>query len=87
MFLFSMDAIQCQMSPVIWLQEETLFSLGEWVELANGCLCCSVKDDFLRALEALMEQRRTFDYILIETTGELPELLCQVIVHEYRCLD
>jgi G3E family GTPase len=41
------------------------------VELANGCLCCTVKDDFLRALETLVQQRKHFDHILIETTGEM----------------
>jgi G3E family GTPase len=41
----------------------------EWVELNNGCLCCSVKDNFVQALEALMGRRNKFDYILIETTG------------------
>mmetsp|Transcript_3340 Transcript_3340/g.8417 ORF Transcript_3340/g.8417 Transcript_3340/m.8417 type:complete len:549 (+) Transcript_3340:1-1647(+) len=41
----------------------------EWVELSNGCLCCSVKDNFVQALEALMGKRNKFDYILIETTG------------------
>ncbi|KAL3144018.1 hypothetical protein ABBQ32_003822 [Trebouxia sp. C0010 RCD-2024] len=41
----------------------------EWVELANGCLCCSVKNDFVAALEGLMLKRNKFDYILIETTG------------------
>ena len=55
-------------------QGEKLFALEEWVELANGCLCCSLKDDFLRALEALMEQRQRFDYILVETTGADPFL-------------
>ena len=39
------------------------------MELANGCLCCSVKDDFVQALEALMQKRSKFDYILVETTG------------------
>ena len=53
------------------MQGEKMFALEEWVELANGCLCCSLKDDFLRALEALMEQRQRFDYILVETTGAL----------------
>lgn len=42
----------------------------EWVELANGCLCCSVKSDFVAALEGLMLKRDKFDYILIETTGQ-----------------
>lgn len=43
--------------------------VDEWVELTNGCLCCSVKDDFVNALESLMIQQSVFDYILIETTG------------------
>ena len=42
----------------------------DWLELSNGCLCCSVKSDFVSALEGLMGTRRDrFDYILIETTG------------------
>ena len=44
-------------------------NVDEWVELTNGCLCCSVKDDFVNALESLMLQQSAFDYILIETTG------------------
>jgi G3E family GTPase len=43
--------------------------VDEWVELTNGCLCCSVKDDFVNALESLMLQQACFDYIIIETTG------------------
>jgi G3E family GTPase len=42
----------------------------EWVELANGCLCCSVKNDFVQALEGLMAKAAKLDYIVIETTGE-----------------
>ncbi|KAF2235579.1 cobW-domain-containing protein [Viridothelium virens] len=41
----------------------------EWLELANGCICCSVKDSGVNAIEALMDRRGTFDYILLETTG------------------
>lgn len=42
----------------------------DWLELANGCLCCSVKSDFVAALEGLMERGRgRFDYVLVETTG------------------
>jgi G3E family GTPase len=53
------------------MQGDSLYALGEWVELANGCLCCSVKDDFLRTLETLVQQQHRFDYILVETTGVL----------------
>ncbi|XP_054955999.2 zinc-regulated GTPase metalloprotein activator 1A-like isoform X13 [Pan paniscus] len=41
----------------------------EWLELRNGCLCCSVKDSGLRAIENLMQKKGKFDYILLETTG------------------
>jgi hypothetical protein len=43
--------------------------LAEWTELENGCICCSAKNDMVKALEALMQQRERFDYVLIETTG------------------
>jgi G3E family GTPase len=41
----------------------------EVLELANGCLCCSVKDLGMAAIENLMKKRGRFDYILLETTG------------------
>lgn len=41
------------------LQDEAgeVAKVNEWVELTNGCLCCSVKDDFVNALESLMLQQ------------------------------
>ncbi|RMY09905.1 hypothetical protein D0868_03982 [Hortaea werneckii] len=44
-------------------------SVEEWLELSNGCICCSVKDQGVNALESLMDRKSTFDYILLETTG------------------
>lgn len=41
----------------------------EWLELRNGCLCCSVKDNGVKAIENLMTKKGKFDYILLETTG------------------
>lgn len=41
----------------------------EWMEVGNGCICCSVKDSGVMAIESLMERRGNFDYILLETTG------------------
>lgn len=38
-------------------------------ELKNGCICCTVKDDLVTTLEALLQRRSKFDYIIIETTG------------------
>ncbi|KAK5119644.1 hypothetical protein LTR85_007473 [Meristemomyces frigidus] len=40
-----------------------------WLELANGCICCSVKDSGVNAIESLMARQGNFDYILLETTG------------------
>lgn len=39
------------------------------VELANGCICCTVADDFLPAMEALLKRDQVPDHILIETSG------------------
>jgi cobalamin biosynthesis protein CobW len=48
------------------------------VELANGCLCCTVADDFLPTLTALIERPTPPDHILIETSGlALPKPLVQ----------
>jgi G3E family GTPase len=41
----------------------------EVLELANGCLCCSIKDSGAAAIEKLMERKGAFDHILLETTG------------------
>lgn len=39
------------------------------VELANGCICCTVADDFIPTIEALMALPVRPDHILIETSG------------------
>ncbi|MGQ0682502.1 zinc metallochaperone GTPase ZigA [Bradyrhizobium sp.] len=38
------------------------------VEMTNGCICCTLRDDLLREVRALAESGR-FDYLLIESTG------------------
>ncbi len=42
---------------------------GDVVELANGCICCTVADEFLPAMEALLERQNPPDHIIIETSG------------------
>ena len=39
------------------------------VELANGCLCCTVADEFVPTMQALIDRPLPPEYILIETSG------------------
>ncbi|MBC6406943.1 MAG: cobalamin biosynthesis protein CobW [Rhodobacteraceae bacterium] len=39
------------------------------MELTNGCICCTVAEDFIPTLEALLALPRRPDHILIETSG------------------
>ena len=39
------------------------------VELTNGCICCTVADDFIPALESLIGRQDRPDHIVIETSG------------------
>jgi len=51
---------------------------GRVVELANGCLCCTVQDEFLPTMQLLLERADQLDGIVIETSGlALPEPLLQ----------
>lgn len=48
------------------------------VELANGCLCCTVADDFLPTLTRLIERAEPPGHIVVETSGlALPKPLVQ----------
>lgn len=38
------------------------------VEMSNGCICCTLRDDLLKEVEVLAREKR-FDYLLIESTG------------------
>lgn len=42
---------------------------GDIVELANGCICCTVADDFLPTIETLLGRANPPDHIVIETSG------------------
>jgi len=46
------------------------------VELSNGCICCTVADDFIPTLERLLSRPNRPDHIVIETSGlALPQPL------------
>lgn len=49
---------------------------GRLVELANGCLCCTVQEEFLPTMQLLLERADQLDGIVVETSGlALPEPL------------
>ncbi|MEG1734380.1 MAG: cobalamin biosynthesis protein CobW [Comamonas sp.] len=51
---------------------------GQLYELANGCLCCTVQEEFYPVMRQLIERRDEIDHILIETSGlALPKPLVQ----------
>ena len=45
----------------------------DWVEMNNGCVCCTVKGNLIQTIDSLLERRAAsgskFDFILLETTG------------------
>ncbi|MGZ9110212.1 MAG: cobalamin biosynthesis protein CobW [Rhodoplanes sp.] len=48
------------------------------VELANGCLCCTVADEFVPALDQILARQPAVEHIVIETSGlALPKPLVQ----------
>jgi cobalamin biosynthesis protein CobW len=42
---------------------------GDVIELANGCICCTVADEFLPTMERLLARQPAPDHIVIETSG------------------
>jgi len=52
--------------------------IDDIIELANGCICCTVADDFLPSMQRLLDQQPLPDHIIIETSGlALPQPLVQ----------
>ena len=42
---------------------------GDLISLANGCICCSMRDDMLTAVEQLTERPEQPEYIILEASG------------------
>ena len=48
----------------------------DMIELNNGCICCTVADDFIPTMTKLLDRPDRFDHIVIETSGlALPQPL------------
>ena len=59
----NMDAAMVKKGGSTLLQAEE-----KMVELTNGCICCTLREDLLESLAALAMEKR-FDYVLIESSG------------------
>lgn len=54
----------------VTIQDSEKGAVQEWLDLGNGCLCCTVKDNGVLAIENLIQNSKDrIDYILLETTG------------------
>lgn len=50
------------------------------IELPNGCLCCTVQEEFLPTMSKLMERKEDIDHIVIETSGlAMPKPLVKAV--------
>lgn len=56
----------CQICPE---DERTDEDAANIFELTNGCLCCTVQEEFLPTMQQLLKRRDSIDCILIETSG------------------
>ena len=40
-----------------------------FVELNNGCICCTINDDLVKTVQKILERKEQLDYLIVETTG------------------
>ncbi len=57
----------CQICPEDEVQETP--ENTNIFELTNGCLCCTVQEEFYPTMRELIKRRDSIDYIIIETSG------------------
>ena len=59
-------------------EDESATNATNILELANGCLCCTVQEEFLPTMQELLKRREELDCIVVETSGlALPKPLVQ----------
>jgi len=73
------DADLLRSCPIDGCEDETTTQGENGIyELANGCICCTVEEEFLPVMKELVARRDDIDHILIETSGlALPKPLVQ----------
>lgn len=66
--------IMNELGPTAGVDRATLWSrtqsVGEeWLEVENGCLCCTAKNETFLAIESLLARRNDIDRVVIEASG------------------
>ena len=62
--------VAMEIEKAVSIQKAGEGAAEEWLELPNGCLCCTIKTTALQAIESLLIRKAgQIDYILLETTG------------------
>jgi len=55
--------------------DSQLVKAGDWsseddtLTLSNGCICCSINESFVAAVQKILDKEDEFDYLVIETSG------------------
>ena len=50
------------------------------IQLPNGCICCTVQEEFLPSMLQLLERKEEIDHIVIETSGlSMPKPLVKAV--------
>lgn len=48
-------------------------AVGSYIEMPNGCMCCSAQNEFFRAVQALLDREKetaeSFDFFMVEANG------------------
>ena len=59
---------------------------GQRVELANGCICCSIRDDLVAGVESLLDSDPPPEQLLIETSGvsDPENIVCTFATNKIR---
>ncbi|BFM39846.1 cobalamin biosynthesis protein CobW [Synechocystis sp. LKSZ1] len=73
-------------------ETESVNPSSQIIELTNGCLCCTVQEEFYPVMQALLQRREELDCIVIETSGlALPKPLVQAFrwpdIRQYATVD
>ena len=73
------DANLLRSCPIEGCEDSESQKLEDGVyELANGCICCTVEEEFLPVMKQLVARKDEIDHVLIETSGlALPKPLVQ----------